>query len=157
MFGRATKAAAQRLAAAGQTNTSLFQMASGRVNGIAAAKLCSEMANPNRRDSAAKKVTSAARAIIANQVSLPVGCLRVQRALFWLSPYETDLPTVFDDYLTATQGLPIGSERLEWDRNALREKDQVLDRVNERFRGRVIDACWALIDRFSGNNSTSAP
>lgn len=37
----------------------------------------------------------------------------MSRALLWLKPYETDLPSVFDDYLEETIGLPIGSEHAE--------------------------------------------
>ena len=60
---------------------------------------------------------------------------------------ETDLPTIFDEYLKEVQGLPITSERLLWDRKVLREKDNLLEAANQRFRDRVFDACWALIDR----------
>jgi hypothetical protein len=115
------------------------------------------MVNPSQRDSAALKVVSAARAIIAHQIGLSVGCQRMHRALSWLSPYERDLPGVFKEYMDATLGLPIGSERLEWNRNALREKDVVLEQVNQRFQSRVIHACWVLIDRFSGAGVSSGP
>jgi hypothetical protein len=50
--------------------------------------------------------------------------------------------------LDETQALPIGSERLQWDRKSLLEKDIVLEQINQRFRSRVMEACWILIDRF---------
>jgi hypothetical protein len=108
------------------------------------------MTNPSKRDAAAKKVVSVARAILTYQIGLPVGCQRLSRALIWLKPYETNLPTVFDEYLTETLGLPIGSERLEWDRKILHEKDTALENINQRFRDRVFDTCWSLVDRFAG-------
>jgi len=80
------------------------------------------MTNPSKRDSAAKKVVAAARAVVTYQISLPVGCQRVSRGLTWLAPFETGLPTVFEEYLKEVRGLPIGSERLLWDRKALQEK-----------------------------------
>jgi hypothetical protein len=107
------------------------------------------MANPSNRDSAAQKVVAVARSILAYQIGLPAGCVRMGRTLFWLAPYETDLPTIFDHYLKEVQGLPITSERLLWDRNILREKDTLLEAANQRFRDRVFDACWGLIDRFA--------
>jgi hypothetical protein len=73
----------------------------------------------------------------------------MQRALFWLAPYETGLPTVFDEYLKQVQDLPITSERLSWDRNILQEKDKLLEAASQRFRDRVFEECWALIDRFA--------
>lgn len=108
------------------------------------------MTNPSKRDAAAKRVVSAARAILTYQIGLPAGCQRMRRALIWLKPYETNLPTVFDKYLEETVGLPIGSERLEWDRKVLQEKDIALENINQRFRDRVFDTCWSLVDRFAG-------
>lgn len=73
----------------------------------------------------------------------------MQRALSWLSPFEAELPTVFDEYLRATRGLLIGSERLEWDRDAVKEKDIQLVKIDQQFQPRLMEACWGLIDRFS--------
>lgn len=106
------------------------------------------MTNPNKRDSAARKVVSAARAILSDQISLSAGCQRLHTALYWLSPYETNLPTITDEYMKAVVGLPIGSERLQWDREALRQKDIVLESVNEKFRAQILETCRVLIGRF---------
>jgi hypothetical protein len=107
-----------------------------------------EMANPSQRDSAARKVVAVARSIVTYQIGLPAGCLRMRRTLSWLSPHETALPTVFEEYLKEVQELPITSERLLWDRKVLEEKDKFLEAVNQRFRDLIFDACWSLIDRF---------
>jgi hypothetical protein len=106
------------------------------------------MTNPSKRDSAARKVVSAARAIVTYQIGLPQGCVRVNRALRWLAPYEKSLPTVFEDYLKEVRLLPIGSERLTWNRKALKEKDIALEAANQQFRNQIFDSCWTLIDRF---------
>ena len=107
------------------------------------------MANPSKRDSAARKVVAVARSILTYEIGLPAGCLRMQRTLLWLAPHETGLPTIFDEYLKEVQGLPKTSERLLWDRKVLREKDILLEAANQRFRDRVFDACWGVIDRFA--------
>jgi hypothetical protein len=73
----------------------------------------------------------------------------MRRSLSWLSPYESALPTVFEEYLKEVQGLPLTSERLLWDRSVLREKDKDIEATNRRFRDRIFDACWALIDRLA--------
>lgn len=106
------------------------------------------MANPTKRDSAANKVVSAARAIVTYQIGLPAGCKRLNGALGSLTPYEDSLPSVTREYLNAVTGLPLGSERLEWDRKILEDKDIVLESINRQFRDRVFAACWDLIDRF---------
>jgi hypothetical protein len=74
----------------------------------------------------------------------------MQRALTWLEPYEANLPTVFSEYLLDTLGLPLGTDRLHWDR----EKDAALEQINRRFRDRVFDAAWAIIDRFGRSPQT---
>ncbi len=57
-----------------------------------------------------------------------------------------ELKSVFDDYMTQLNGLPIGSERLQWNRDALREKDKILERINAEQRDRIFNACRAIID-----------
>jgi hypothetical protein len=90
---------------------------------------------------------SAARVIVTYQTSLPLGCVRMQRILFWLQPLEQiDLP-VFDEFLAATRDLPVGTERLHWSRDALRERDVELERIIRQFRDRVFDACYDINNR----------
>lgn len=79
----------------------------------------------------------------------------MSRTLVWLAPYEMDLPGVFDQYLKEVRNLPITSERLSWNRKALQQKDKLLEAANERFRDRVFDACWALIDRFADSAASA--
>ncbi len=112
------------------------------------------MANPRKRDSAARKVVTVARSILTYQIGLPAGCVRMQRTLTWLVPYETGLPTIFNEYLKEVQDLPITSERLLSDRNVLREKDTLLEATNQQFRDRLFDACWSLIDRFADSHAS---
>jgi hypothetical protein len=108
------------------------------------------MANPTKRDSAAGKVVAVARSIVTYQVGLSTGCRRMSRTLYWLAPYETNLPTIFREYLDQMRDLPIGSERLHWNRDILRQKDLEIERINQQFRDRIFDASWELIDRFVG-------
>ncbi|MGI8497336.1 MAG: hypothetical protein ACR2OG_07130 [Gemmatimonadaceae bacterium] len=107
------------------------------------------MANPDKRTSHLTKLVSAARSIVTYQTSLPLGCTRIHRILYWLRPFEQlDMP-VFDDFLAATQDLPIGTERLQWSRDALRERDVELERIIRKFRDRVFDACYDIIDCYA--------
>ncbi len=107
------------------------------------------MVNPSKRDSGARKVVATARSIVTYQIGLSEGCRLMHRNFSWLAPYEKDLPTIFHEYLGQVVGLPLGSERLLWDRETLREKDLILEATNQRFRNQIFDECWALIDRFA--------
>jgi hypothetical protein len=108
------------------------------------------MPNPDKRSSLLNQLVSAARAVNTYQVGLPLGCIRLGRIKRWLEPYEPiDLPMV-DQYLKAVRALPIGTERLGWDRAALRAKDVELEAVNRRFRDPVFEACYDIISRYAG-------
>jgi hypothetical protein len=81
----------------------------------------------------------------------------MSRNLVWLTPHETGLPTVFDEYLKEVGGLALGSERLLWNRQILQERDVALEATNQRFRNRIFETCWALIDRFDETDSSVGP
>jgi hypothetical protein len=72
----------------------------------------------------------------------------MSRRLAWLAPYETRLPTIFAEHMNQVRGLPIGSERLLWNRKAIEEKDIELEATNHQFRNEIFDTCWTIIDRF---------
>jgi hypothetical protein len=114
------------------------------------------MANPSKSVSYLKKLVSAARAIVTYQVGLPVGCIRVRRTLFWLRPYRELSYPVFDEYLQALSALPISSERLQWNREALREADKKLEAVSRRFRDDIFEACYEIIDSCDEQSGGSA-
>jgi hypothetical protein len=114
------------------------------------------MANPPKSVSYLKKLVSAARAIVTYQVGLPVGCIRVSRVLTRLRPYKELSYPVFDEYLQALRPLPISSERLEWNREALREADKKLEAASRRFRDDIFDACYEIIDSYGEQSSGAA-
>lgn len=114
------------------------------------------MANPPKSVSYLKKLVSAARAIVTYQAGLPVGCIRVSRALTWLRPHQELSYPVFDKYLQALRALPISSERLEWNREALREADKKLEVVSRRFRDDIFEACYEIIDSYAEQSGGSA-
>lgn len=114
------------------------------------------MANPPKSVSNLKKLLSAARAIVTYQVGLPVGCIRVRRALIWLRPHQELSYPVFDKYLQALNALPISSERLKWNREALREADKKLEAACRRFRDDIFEACYEIIDSYDEQSGGSA-
>jgi hypothetical protein len=107
------------------------------------------MANPDKWTSGLSKLVSAARAILTYQTSLPLGCTRMHRILHSLQLIEPISFPVFDEFLAATHNLPVGTERLHWSRDALRERDVELERILHHFRDRVFDACYDILDRYA--------
>ena len=113
------------------------------------------MVNPDKRTSYLQKLVSAARAVVTYQIGLPHGCTRICAILFWLRPFEPlDLP-VFEEYRTATLDLPTGTERLHWNREALRQRDVRLEAINHEFRDRIFETCYDIIDRFAAPSKDS--
>jgi hypothetical protein len=107
------------------------------------------MANPNKRTSYLAKLVSAARSVVTYQTSLPLGCTRIQRILNWLRPHQATEYPVFEEFLSAIRDLPVGTERLHWNRDALRERDVELERIIHMLRDRVFDACYDILDRYA--------
>jgi len=115
------------------------------------------MTNPTLRDSSARKVVAVARQIVTYQIGLPAGCQRMIRVWSPLLKDGVNHKAVFEDYMEHITGLPIGSERLHWHRDALREKDEAIERINAQHRDRIFDACWALIDLLEGGPVEDGP
>lgn len=104
--------------------------------------------NEQKRESYLRKLAANARAIISYQVGLPVGCVKMARLLYWLENegVKLDFP-VFGEYLEKVREIATGSERLECSRAALRRYDERLVPINLEYRERIIDACFAIIER----------
>ncbi|MBV9928116.1 MAG: DUF2489 domain-containing protein [Acidobacteria bacterium] len=106
--------------------------------------------NEEKRNSYLRKLVANARAIISYQVGLPVGCVKMNRLLYWLENEgeKLDFP-VFGEYLETVREIPTGSERLECSRAALRRYDERLVPINIEYRERIIDACFEMVERFA--------
>ncbi len=110
--------------------------------------------NEQKRDSYFRKLVTNARAIISYQVGLPVGCVKMNRLLYWLENEgeELDFP-IFGEYLEKVREIPTGSERLECSRAALRRYDERLVPINLEYRERIIDACFDIVERFDAGKT----
>jgi hypothetical protein len=88
-----------------------------------------------------RSLVNAARSIITYQMTLPLGCTRIHRILYWLRPLEELHYPIFDEYFDAIRNLPHGSDRLHWNRDALRASDAKLEEINRKYREKIFDAC----------------
>ena len=96
-----------------------------------------------------KKLVSNAKAIISNQIALPLGIRKMAKLKFWfgesVSLLNIDL-TIFDKFENEVNGLPIGSERLLWEKEALKKQDIVLENIIAKYREEIIDKCFQIIE-----------
>ena len=85
------------------------------------------------RSNAVARVVATSRAILTYQVGLPMGALRMDRALAWLNDEEAAEYPIFSEYMKSVTGLPIGSERLDWSPDVLKERTSCLRRSTRSF------------------------
>ncbi|WP_162051341.1 hypothetical protein [Pontibacter pamirensis] len=102
------------------------------------------------------KIVSNARAIISNQVAIPLGVYKMNQIISWLEPYrKTDDVEVgiFRDYDLIIDDLPVGTERLQWNIEKLIEFENEFDETNKIFKADILRKCRQLIDAYSSDNS----
>ncbi len=108
------------------------------------------MTNPDKRTSILAKLVSASRAVVTYQTSLPLGCTRIQRIVYWLRPHgAAPYYPVFEEFLSDIRNLPVGTERLQWSRESLRIKDVELEAFIQTYRDRIFEACYDIMDRYA--------
>ena len=95
-----------------------------------------------------KQLVSAAKALLSLQVGIAVGCIRVDKLLFWLRLHEEKQFQVFRQFFTATAGLPIGNERLLWATDALLQQDAALAKLEAKFRPAILQACVKIVSAY---------
>jgi hypothetical protein len=104
-----------------------------------------------------KKPVSNAGAIVTQQIGLPLGVLRMERIIFWINRIEPlsniDLQ-IFSDYFALTREFPIGTVRLFYDKNFLKKFDKELDKLTLKYKDKIIDKCFEIIDNLGDEKST---
>lgn len=100
---------------------------------------------PEQEVARKKQLVSAAKALLSLQVGIGVGCIRINKLLFWLRLEASEEHQVFRQFVKAASGLPIGNERLLWATEALLQQDTTLNKVEAKFRPAIMRACVNII------------
>jgi hypothetical protein len=83
-----------------------------------------------------KKLVSNSKAILYNQITLPLGSLKMEKIINWIeqikSISEIDL-NLFSEYNKLTSDYPIGNDRIRYNEKFLAELDMKLENINTRF------------------------
>ena len=83
-----------------------------------------------KRNNLIKKLVSNARAILTNQIAIPLGVVKMTKLIKWINciePIDLDL-NVFNEYYSKTTELPLGTERLTYNKEFLLKLDLELDK-----------------------------
>ena len=106
------------------------------------------MATPSQTASAQlNKLIANARDILTNKVGISLGVRKMNKILSATeSPQIMNIDmSVFREFEKKINGCPVGSERLLWEREALKKKDLVVDKVIRVYRDKIIDKCYELL------------
>lgn len=101
-----------------------------------------------------KRLISNARAIIANQIVLALGVSKMLNLLSYMrdyKPFENNMK-VFSDYYNETKGIPLGTERLYWNIEALKQIDKRLRDLDELHKDEILEKCYELVKKYEAEN-----
>ncbi len=93
------------------------------------------------------KLVSNAKAILSNRIGISLGVKKMNEIASSLSGQQKsqiDL-SVFEEFAKRINGCPVGSERLLWDKEALKKQDIIVDKVIRVYRDKIIDKCFEII------------
>ena len=93
------------------------------------------------------KLIANAKDILTNKIGISLGVRKMNKILSSLNVSQSlniDL-SVFQEFEKKINGCPVGGERLLWDREALKKKDLIVDKVIKIHRDKIIDKCFELI------------
>lgn len=99
-----------------------------------------------------RKLVANARAIITEEVGLSIGCSKMHKILNWLEPFEKVKVAnidIFERYDEETRFIPAGTARLNCSKKAFQKYDDALNSVNCKYRTKVSEVCFEIIDNYS--------
>ncbi len=108
--------------------------------------------NQTKRNNFIKKLLSNARAIISNQIALPLGVSKMHSILYQIAlikPLEEIDLQIFSDYKLKASDLAIGTERLAYHPDFLKRQDKILDELTLQHKDEIIDKCFEIINKFA--------
>lgn len=107
------------------------------------------------RNNQIKKLVSNARAIICNEIGLPMGSLKMERLIARINEIDpiTEIHLdVFSNYNNQTNEYPIGIDRLGYNVDYLLQLDIKLDDVTDYFKPNIIRKCFEIVNHFAATN-----
>lgn len=104
-----------------------------------------------QRENHIKKLVSNSKAIISNQVGLPLGMLKMNKLVSWINniePLTAINLQIFKEYNLLTRNYCIGTDRLMYNKDFLKAQDKELDKITLAFKDKIIDKCFEIIKTF---------
>ena len=108
------------------------------------------MANPPKSVSLLRKFVSTARSVTTGQVGLPLGIVRLDKNLTWLSyhdikPLSKEELEIIKAYYERIKEFPIEQERLYWSPDVLQKLDEKLERITAKYQARLMEILSRIV------------
>src|SRR5262249_29188845 len=113
----------------------------------------------NRGQTAARTraLIAAARAMLSGQIGITAGAYLVRSRLSRLGGHLHPRDAIFSRYIKAIPlDVPVGSERLFWEPEAMMAKDRRLADLEAEYREPLLRACFQILRDFGGNPSSGS-
>ena len=92
------------------------------------------------------KLIANAKDILTNKVGISLGVRKMNKLIAGNNSHSISVDlSVFQEFEKKIDGCPVGSERLLWEREALKKKDIIVDKVIRIYRDKIIDKCYELL------------
>lgn len=101
-----------------------------------------------------KRLVSTSKAIISNQIGLPLGVMKMSSIITWLNNIEpiTNINLeIISQYTSCTSTYFLGPERLSCSKDFLIRQDKDLDKINSRFKEKILAKCFEIIELFDNS------
>ena len=105
----------------------------------------------HKRENYIRKLVSNAKAIISNQIAIPLGVHKMTKIVTWINqiePLESIDLEIFAEYYSKTKNYPLGSERLEYQIEYLKQLDVELDKLTLEYKDLIVEKCFEIVKHF---------
>jgi hypothetical protein len=104
-----------------------------------------------QREKLIKKLVSNAKAILSNQIGLPLGVSKFGPLITWIDNIEplSDINLeILSEYNKLTANYFLGPDRLVCNRDYLIKQDKGLDKITMNYKDKLMLKCFEIIERF---------
>jgi hypothetical protein len=96
------------------------------------------------------RLVSAAKAVLSGQIGLTVGAFNIRRKLSNIDRELLVKHPIFEEYCSALPlDMPVGTERLHWNAEAVLKSDPKLAKLEFKYRAKLLESCVCIIKEYS--------
>jgi hypothetical protein len=112
---------------------------------------CMSQYNQEKRRNYIKKLVSNAKAMVTQQINIPLGSQKMTKIIYWINNIEPlndiDL-SIFSRFYSEIQHLAFGIERSSYNKELLQSEDSKLDYIVLNHQEKIIEKCYEIIHRY---------